>query len=111
MALDVAFYNDESDHTPVSEFLFSLSEKERNKCFQYIDILSEFEGRLPAQYIKHIEGDLWELRPEFGGVEMRLFYFLWTGDLIVLLHGFKKKSQKTPVREIATAKRRMESLL
>jgi len=62
-------------------------------------------------YVKHIEGNIWELRPEFGGVEMRLFYFIWTGDLIVFLHGFKKKSQKTPSRELAVAKRRMESLL
>lgn len=111
MALDVAFYNDIAGHTPVSEFLFSLSEKERNKCFQYIDILSEFGNRLTSQYVKHIEGDSWELRPEFGGVEMRLFCFIWTGDLIVFLHGFKKKSQKTPSRKLAVAKRRMESLL
>ena len=90
---------------------FSLSEKERNKCFQYIDVLSESGNRLTSQYIKHVEADLWELRPEFGGLEMCLFYFLWLGDLIVFLHGFKKKTQKTPAREIAAARRRMENLL
>ena len=37
----------------------------------------------------------------------RIFYFIWRDNKLVLLHGFTKKTQKTPPREIQTAKTRL----
>ena len=110
MPFDIAFYVNADGDTPVTDFLDSLSVKEGDKCAQYILLLMEYGQRLPAQYSKHIEGKLYELRPEFGGVEMRIFYFTFVGDLIVLLHGFKKKTQKTPERELKIARSRLKEL-
>ncbi|MGO8766062.1 MAG: type II toxin-antitoxin system RelE/ParE family toxin [Limisphaerales bacterium] len=58
--------------------------------------------------MKKLEGtdDLWEVRVEFGGDAFRLLGFLDAGGLIVLTHGFAKKTQKTPEREIALAEQR-----
>ena len=81
MSFDLAFYADANGDMPVVDFLFTLSEKERAKSLVYMDLLSERGNALPAQYIKHIDGDLWELRPKFGGVEMRYFYFIWVGGV------------------------------
>ena len=49
---------------------------------------------------KHIDEDIWELRPGNN----RIFYFFCEDNNFVLLHSFRKKSQKTPHREIEKAK-------
>jgi phage-related protein len=53
-------------------------------------------------------GGLWELRPEFGGTELRYFYFTIQNETIVMLHAVKKKSQKTNRNDLTLAKKRME---
>ena len=50
---------------------------------------------------KHIDEDIWELRPGHN----RVFYFCYNDNQFVILHHFRKKSQKTPLREIKKAKR------
>ena len=56
---------------------------------------------LSENIMKHIEDDIWELRPG----NSRVFYFFYGEDgKFVLLHHFKKKTQKTPRREIERAK-------
>jgi phage-related protein len=110
MSFDLAFYADANGDMPVVDFLFTLSEKERAKSLVYMDLLSERGNALPAQYIKHIDGDLWELRPEFGGVEMWYFYFIWVGELIVFVHALKKKSRKTRPRDLELAQKRINEL-
>lgn len=110
MEWDIVFYVSASGDTPVADFLLSLSEKERDKCMEYLRILSERGPRLTSQYAKHIDGELWELRPEYGGVEIRLFYFTFVDNLIVILHGFKKKSRKTPRKELNLAIKRLKEI-
>jgi hypothetical protein len=90
MVWNLAFYMNADGDTPVADFLLSLSDKEYDKCMQYVVILTENGPRLPSQYAKHIKDGLWELRPEFGGTEMRLFYFIFVDNLLVILHGCKK---------------------
>ena len=53
--------------------------------------------------MKHIEGKLWELREESNTNIYRILYVFFTGKRIILLHGFTKKTQKTPRREIELA--------
>jgi len=54
-------------------------------------------------YVKHIEGELWELRP----LSDRILFAAWEGECFIVLHHFVKKSQKTPRREIDQAKRNL----
>ena len=56
--------------------------------------------QLPDNITKHIDDGIWELRPGNN----RVFYFYFQDDCFVLLHYFRKKSQKTPQREIDRAK-------
>ena len=57
-------------------------------------------------YIKHIEQEIWELRP----LKDRILFVSWFEDSYVLLHVFRKRTQKTPEREIEKAKRELEDL-
>lgn len=67
------------------------------------------QARYPL--IRHIGGDLWELREESQTNIFRILYVFYTGRRIVFLHGFAKKSQKTPPREIEIARRRYQDFL
>jgi phage-related protein len=53
-----------------------------------------------------LEGDLWELREESATNIYRVIYFFFTGRRIVLLHGFQKKTRRTPRNEIEIALQR-----
>ena len=58
-------------------------------------------------FVKHIVGDLWELRP----LSNRIFFFYWKDNRFVLLHHFIKKSQKTPAKELQQAKLKLKDFL
>ncbi len=77
------------------------------KVSRTFDLLEEFglEGIYPhAKKLTNIS--IWELRI-LGADSIRIFYVTFTGKIFLLLHGFKKKSQKTPPKEIDTAKKRL----
>ena len=65
---------------------------------------------IPEKYFKHIEGSdgLYEIRVKVSRNLFRIFCFFDEGRLIIILHGFQKKSAKTPRKEIEKAKRLME---
>ncbi len=64
-------------------------------------------------YVKPVKGykKLFELRAKGKDGIARVFYFALSEQRIVLLHGFIKKSDKTPAREIGTAVRRMKEAM
>ena len=66
----------------------------------YIELLQQNGTRLNDNITKHLEDGIWELRPGNN----RVFYFFYENNTFVLLHQFRKKSQKTPKREIEKAK-------
>jgi phage-related protein len=61
--------------------------------------------------VRHLDDKLWELREESRTNSYRLIYFFFTGHRIVFLHGFQKKSQRTPSAELDTARRRYQMFL
>lgn len=63
--------------------------------------------RIPAMFFKHVEGTngIYEIRVEVGNDVFRMFSFFDSRNLVVIINGFRKKSQKAPRREIEQAKR------
>ncbi len=88
------------------DFLDSLPKKHLAKAFREIDLLAEFGNALKEPHVKHIEGDIWELRIHFSSDISRIFYFTWSQETIVLLHGFIKKTQRMPRTEFEIAEKR-----
>jgi len=105
---NIIFYEKENGTVPVQEFLDSLPEKHHAKALRDIDVLEKYGTALTEPNVKHIKGKLWELRIKSASDISRIFYFVSIGKNIVLLHGFVKKSQKTPNRETETAKSYLE---
>lgn len=62
--------------------------------------------RVPEKYFKHLEGTtLYEVRVQVGSDIYRIFCFFDKGNLVILLHGIVKKTQKTPRKELEKAQR------
>ena len=77
-----------------------------NKIQDYINILAECGTNANERYMKHLDGDIWELRP----LRDRIFFAAWQGDTFVILHHCMKKTQKTPRAEIDKAKRELAEI-
>lgn len=113
---EVEFYYDRHGKSEIVDFLDSLQNKSKNsktdrinreKILAYIGALQKYGTRIGKPYIKHIEGELWELRP----LGNRIFFFYWKDNKFVLLHYFIKKTQKTPSKEISKAKSNLKDFL
>ncbi len=76
----------------------------RDKIIKILDLIEQVE-RIPATYLKYIEGTngLFEVRVQLGSDIFRIFCFFDGNRLVILLTGFQKKTQKTPRREIDRA--------
>lgn len=104
--MDVELYKTYQEREVVEEFLDSLPDKDLAKVLRDIDLLAKYAPNLHEPYAKHVEDDIWELRSKFSSNIYRIFYFIWKNNKIILLHGFTKKTQKLPRKEIEIAKSR-----
>jgi phage-related protein len=102
----ISFYEDHRGNIPALDFINRLPIKDQAKINKVLSLLKEFGPSLGMPHARHIIGDLWELRPG----DNRILYFLYTGRQFVILHGFRKTTNKTPAHEIETALRRIEEL-
>ena len=105
----IEFYEKRNGVSDVWDFLEDLREKsatnkdariQYEQIVFYLDLLAHNGTNLPSKITKHLEDDIWELRPGNN----RIFYFYYADGQYVLLHHFRKKSMKTPPRELARAK-------
>jgi len=110
---DIRFYKDKNGKRPIVDYLRELSLKndkdsriKLNKIYDYIDYLREVGAKAKEPYAKHLDGDIWELRP----IKDRILYVAWDGNSFILLHIFRKDTQKTPRREIEQAKRNLADM-
>ena len=106
---NIDFYRTENGDCDIEEFLDDLQKRsqtnkdariQHKQVTQYIQFLEDYGTRLGEKVTKHLDDGIWELRP--GNNRVMFFYF--KDDTFVLLHHFRKKTQKTPKREIEKAK-------
>lgn len=107
-AWTVVFYLDDGGGNPVRDFLETHDLRAQVRLRRAVELLAERNVAAGEPLVRHLDGKLWELRVESNTNIYRIVYAFSTGRRIVLLHGFQKKTQKTPQREIATAARRFD---
>ncbi len=105
--MKIIYYITSTDKNPTKKFIESLSEKQQRKVAHILAHITEY-GLIPAiPHMKKLAGTpLWEIRI-LGQDNIRIFYATIISGSILLLHGFIKKSQITPAREIQTALNRL----
>lgn len=90
------------------EFFTKLPDDVKQKIEYIFEIIITVD-QIPNKFFKHIEDGIYEIRIERSGNIYRIFSFFDDGKLIILLHGFQKKSQKLPRKEITKAKKLRKS--
>lgn len=92
-----------------TEFYVSLPEKVRRKI-GYSLWMVETQRIVPKKFFSFIEGSdgIYEIRTEYEGNIYRVFCCMDKGNLVVLFHGFQKKTQKTPRNQIERAEKLKE---
>lgn len=105
----IEFYEDSNGVSDVWNFLEKLridSSHNKDVRIQYkqvglcIQLLQDYGTRASSDITKYIGDGIWELRPGSN----RVLYFYFENNTFVLLHHFRKKTQKTPKREVEKAK-------
>ena len=106
---NIEFYSTADGVSELWDFLDDLQKKavtnkdariQHKQITQYIQLLEDHGTRLGEPVTKHLEEDIWELRPGNNSV----LFFYHKDNTYVLLHQFRKTTQKTPRREIRKAK-------
>jgi phage-related protein len=106
--LQVIFYKSPSGNEPVRDWLKSLSIEDKKRIGEDIKTV-QFGWPLGMPLVRKIETNLWEIRVN---IKNRIARILITveGNTMVLLHGFIKKSQKTPLEDLNLARERLARL-
>ncbi|OGK56151.1 hypothetical protein A3J15_02815 [Candidatus Roizmanbacteria bacterium RIFCSPLOWO2_02_FULL_38_10] len=106
----IFFYRTSSGKEIVIDFIDSFSNKRMLKIRTEIRLLEEYGlSLLSTSKVKKLAGytNLYELRIK-AGIQIRLFFAFVSPDSILILHGFIKKTNKTPLNEIKTAINRVK---
>lgn len=108
MGLRVVFYRSDSGTEPVREWLKDLSRDDRKIIGEDIKTV-QFGWPLGMPLVRKMETGLWEVRIRLDNRIARIL-FSTKNDLMVLLHGFIKKSQNIPANDLKIARQRRATL-
>lgn len=106
--LRVRFYRTASGREPVRDWLRTLDREARKTIGEDIKTV-QYGWPLGMPLVRGLGHGLWEVRSRVRDGIARVI-FLADGDRMALLHGFVKKSRKTPAKELAIARRRAAEL-
>lgn len=107
--LTALFYLDAGSRRPVREWLLELSKTDRRIVGKDIQKV-EFGWPIGMPYCRALGRGLWEVRSNLSGGRIARIIFTIDGSEMVLLHGFEKKSQKTPGSDLDLAQRRKREI-
>lgn len=108
-AWEILYYrNPSSNDIPVKQFIDSLQLREQVKIFRIFQYIQSYGLTVILPHVKKITGyPLWEIRV-LGKDSIRIIYVVPQKKSVLLLHGFRKKTQQTPDKEITLAFSRFE---
>ena len=108
----IEFYFDKNNNSEIVDFLKALYKSGKtnrhdrinhDKIATYMVLLKEHGTHIGEPVVKHIVGDIWELRP----LSNRIFFFYWKENTFVMLHHYIKKTNKAPPQEIKAAQAKL----
>lgn len=100
-------------HEKLEEWLDTLPADIKAKILRIVEMLVCYEPHNAREpYVRPVRGykKLFEIRTNGKGGIARVFYFTMSGKRIILIHGFIKKTTKTPKKEINIALQRMKEM-
>ena len=111
MQRTVIFYKTPDGKCPIKDFLDSLEVRVAQKIVWVLNLLEDLDS-VPSLYFKKLTGKsgIWECRIKYDSNIYRIFCFMFKNN-VILMHGFIKKTQKTPQNEIKRAEKYKEDFI
>lgn len=104
----ITYYISPSGDNPFSDFLDALEHSSQSKILRILHNIQEYGLDSAIPHIKKLSGTpFWEIRI-LGKDSIRVIYVVPAKFQVLVLHGFKKKTQRTPIKELATTSRRYQ---
>lgn len=99
-------YTRPNGHNEFEEFYNSLPVKDRNKSRATIEMIEEagIQVAIQLEWVKKLDSEINEIRSKVSSNIQRALYFHVKNNQYIITHGFTKKTQKTPIKEIERAK-------
>lgn len=99
-------YTRPNGHNEFEEFYNSLPVKDRNKLRATIEMIEEagIQVAIQLESVKKLDSEINEIRSKVSSNIQRALYFHVKNNQYIITHGFTKKTQKTPIKEIERAK-------
>jgi len=107
----IVFYKKSNDKKPVKEFIDKLQKQEVSKIFKCLKDIEKNNLKSNKVSFRQIKGKLWEIKIKTIGGGYRIFYIIVLESFMVLLHIYKKQSQKAPRKELEKAIKIMKEVL
>ncbi|MDQ2946617.1 MAG: type II toxin-antitoxin system RelE/ParE family toxin [Acidobacteriota bacterium] len=105
----VRFYRSDSGRQPVLEWLRGLDRDDRRAIG--LDLMRvQFGWPIGMPLVRSLKDGLWELRSSLPSRRIARVILCFYDQTLIVLHGFIKKTQKTPASDLALAKRRMKEV-
>jgi phage-related protein len=108
LRLKVIFFKSQNGKEPVREWLKSLPAQDMKILGEDIKTV-QFGWPLGMPLVRKIEPGLWEIRSDISNGTARVFFTVQR-EFMVLLHGFAKKSNKTPQDDLLLVRKRLAQL-
>jgi phage-related protein len=109
--MKVVFYKKDSGREPVKENIFDLEKNEISEIFGILEDVENNGFNSTRCEFKQIEGKLWEIKIKLPRIGYRIFYTIIQIDIMILLHSYKKQSQKAPRKELDVAFKRFKDVI
>ena len=105
----VRFYRSDTGREPVREWLRELEEGDRRAIG--LDLMRvQFGWPIGMPLVRSLKDGLWEVRSSLPSQRISRLVLCFHEETLIVLHGFIKKTQKTPADDLALAKRRMNEV-
>ncbi len=107
----IYFFEMQSGKSPIKKFIDGLPKPDQAR---FLEVIKEIEAHgLNSSRVafKPMEGKLWEIKFNSSSSGYRIFYVLIEKDMMIWLHAFSKKTQKTPKQELELARKRLKEVL
>ena len=105
------FYETADGRRPVEEFIESLDAETQDKFIIKQQLLQDFGPQIRHPHTDPLGEGLFELRFRGKEGQIRVLFFFFYGKKIIITHGFVKKTQKTPRKEIEITQERRKDFL
>lgn len=105
--LQVVFFRTDTGREPVRDWLLSLSHEDRKQIGEEVKLV-QFRWPLGMPVVRKMEPGLWEVRIRLDLSRTARVFFTVHGSEMALLHGYMKKSEKTPADDLKLARGRRD---